>query len=218
MTRWLPTRMDVPHWATCIRIHNAWKHEELWHRRTWSWRRMERTNSQQWHHISRTRKATIQHICVSSATMPWYYSQSIRNRASKGPSKLDNHCLNYLRQIILCNSATEADLFSGLNGRIPIYLMRICNNWSAVYSEVQGNLDQVASRERWIYCFRFCSPWPCLIATIQLANTLLIPSGTIFPPLSSMRLFLWLIMWVKHTKYIHEWSRRVTKRSHRGWW
>ena len=74
--------------------------------------------------------------------------KSIRDRASKGPSELDNHCLNYLRQMILCSSATEVDLFSGLNGRIPIYSMRTCNNWSAVYSEVQGNLDQIASRER----------------------------------------------------------------------
>ena len=74
--------------------------------------------------------------------------KSIRDRASKGPSKLDSHCLNYLRQMILCNSATEVDLFSGLNGQIPIYSMRTCNNWSAVYSEVQDNLDQAASRER----------------------------------------------------------------------
>lgn len=83
--------------------------------------------------------------------------KSIRDRASKGPSKLDNHCLNYLRQMILCSSATEVDLFSGLNGQTPIYSMRTCNNWSAVYSEVQGNLDQVASRERWAYRSDFTS-------------------------------------------------------------
>ena len=74
--------------------------------------------------------------------------KSIRDRAYKRPSKLDNHCLNYLRQMILCSSATELDLFSGLNGRIPLYSMRTCNDWSAVYSEVESNLHQVASRDR----------------------------------------------------------------------
>ena len=74
--------------------------------------------------------------------------KSIRDRAYKRPSKLDNHCLNYLRQMILCSSATELDLFSGLNGRIPLYSMRTCNDWSAVYREVESNLDQVASRDR----------------------------------------------------------------------
>lgn len=74
--------------------------------------------------------------------------KSIRDRAFKGPSKLDSHCLNYLRQMILCSSAAEVDLFSGLNGQTPIYSMRTCNNWSAVYGEVQVNLDLVASRDR----------------------------------------------------------------------
>lgn len=72
--------------------------------------------------------------------------KSLRDRASKAPSELDGHCLNYLRQMILCSGGTEVDLFAGPTGQIPIYSMRTCNNWNAVYSKVRDNLDQVASR------------------------------------------------------------------------
>ena len=74
--------------------------------------------------------------------------KSIRDRASKGPSELDDHCLNYLRQMVLCRSGIEFDLASGPNGKQTIYSMRTCNNWNAVYSKVRDNLDQVASRKR----------------------------------------------------------------------
>ena len=113
--------------------------------------------------------------------------KSIRDRASKGPSNLDNHCLNYLRQMILCSSPTEVDLFSGLNGQIPIYSMRTCNNWSAVYSEVQGNLGQVATRERWVYCSDFVRDRTQYYNTCILANT---QCRNFFSLLSFIRLFI----------------------------
>lgn len=69
--------------------------------------------------------------------------KSIRDRASKSSSELDNHCLNYLRQMLLCSGGTEIDLVSGPEGRQPVYSMRTCNNWNAIYNKVRDNLDQV---------------------------------------------------------------------------
>jgi len=71
--------------------------------------------------------------------------KSVRDRASKRPSDLDTHCLNYLRQMVLCSSGTEVDPVAGSNGNQPVYSMRTCNNWNAVYSKVRDNFDQVAS-------------------------------------------------------------------------
>ena len=74
--------------------------------------------------------------------------KSIRDRTSKEPSELDGHCLNYLRQMVLCSSRTEVDPVAGSNGNQPIYSMRTCNNWSAVYSKARDNFDQAASEKR----------------------------------------------------------------------
>jgi len=73
--------------------------------------------------------------------------KSIRDRTSKGPSELDSHCLNYLRQMVLCSSGTEVDPVAGSNGNQPVYSMRTCNDWSAVYSKVRDNFNQVASEK-----------------------------------------------------------------------
>lgn len=63
--------------------------------------------------------------------------QSSNSSASMPPpSTLARHCMNYIRQMLLCYTDTRMDMLSGLevNARPEIY---VCRDWNAVYEAVK---------------------------------------------------------------------------------
>lgn len=63
------------------------------------------------------------------------------NWPPKSP-ELTRHCLNYLRQIILCRS----DLFlESLPGKADRY--RTCKDWSVIYAQVEKNQQEHSRRD-----------------------------------------------------------------------
>ena len=76
--------------------------------------------------------------CLNILRQTLYRNQ--HTNAPKSVSALDQHCLNYLRQVLFC----EADL-----GLEPVVLQyhgsvaphtRTCNDWTKVYDAVQAHL------------------------------------------------------------------------------
>ena len=61
-----------------------------------------------------------------------------QTNATAAPSTLSRHCLNYLRQMLLCNPNMHLDplLGSRRNAHANAYM---CRDWDAVYQEVRDN-------------------------------------------------------------------------------
>ncbi|KAG1798716.1 hypothetical protein EV424DRAFT_1332873, partial [Suillus variegatus] len=57
--------------------------------------------------------------------------QMIRLALINGPNDHSGHCLNFLRQAILCNSDTTLDPRLGVT--------HICRDWSQVYAYIEEN-------------------------------------------------------------------------------
>ncbi|KAF9008487.1 hypothetical protein BDZ89DRAFT_1230474, partial [Hymenopellis radicata] len=57
----------------------------------------------------------------------------LRDLESDVPVALINHCLNYLRQTVLCRSSTHLDLL--MDNRL-VFEPQQCRNWAAVYDVV----------------------------------------------------------------------------------
>ncbi|PSR97578.1 hypothetical protein PHLCEN_2v4285 [Hermanssonia centrifuga] len=60
---------------------------------------------------------------------------------SEGPSTLSRHCLNYMKQMVMCRGDIELEPFQYPNHKDPIDMEGIyeCRDWSAVYTEVEKN-------------------------------------------------------------------------------
>lgn len=68
----------------------------------------------------------------------------IRVALINGPNEHSGHCLNFLRQAILCNSDITLDpLFDDRDGTIVgtdgLGVTHICRDWSQVYAYVTEN-------------------------------------------------------------------------------
>ena len=68
----------------------------------------------------------------------------IRLALINGPNDHSGHCLNFLRQAILCNSDTTLDpLVTDLDGMTTgtdgLGVMHVCRDWSQVYVFVTEN-------------------------------------------------------------------------------
>ncbi|KAF9809789.1 hypothetical protein IEO21_07264 [Rhodonia placenta] len=62
---------------------------------------------------------------------------------------LGRHCLNYLRQMVLCRGDLQLEPFLAPSHYKPIdlYGMYVCRDWGAVYREVEQNQQEYA---RWL--------------------------------------------------------------------
>ncbi|KAI0697362.1 hypothetical protein BC835DRAFT_1249712, partial [Cytidiella melzeri] len=66
----------------------------------------------------------------------------VRDREhSEGASELSRHCLNYMRQMIMCRGDTYLEPFIHPNHKDPIEMQNIyeCKDWGVVYDEVKKN-------------------------------------------------------------------------------
>jgi Mycotoxin biosynthesis protein UstYa len=61
--------------------------------------------------------------------------------ASGGPTALGRHCLNYLKQMVLCRGDIQVEAMHYKTHKDPIDLFGIyeCRDWGAVYDAVRGN-------------------------------------------------------------------------------
>ncbi|KAH8078059.1 hypothetical protein BXZ70DRAFT_901988 [Cristinia sonorae] len=64
------------------------------------------------------------------------------------PGDLARHCLNYLKQMMLCRGDTYLEAFQYDNNDVPIDLFSMyeCRDWSAVYEAMKENQREYAER------------------------------------------------------------------------
>lgn len=68
--------------------------------------------------------------------------QMIRLALINGPNDHSGHCLNFLRQAILCNSDTTLDPVytnGSVSGSSGLGVTHICRDWSQVYAYIEEN-------------------------------------------------------------------------------
>jgi hypothetical protein len=68
--------------------------------------------------------------------------QMIRLALINGPNDHSGHCLNFLRQAILCNSDTTLDpvyISGSMAGSDGLGVTHICRDWSQVYEYIKEN-------------------------------------------------------------------------------
>jgi hypothetical protein len=68
--------------------------------------------------------------------------QMIRLALINGPNDHSGHCLNFLRQAILCNSDTTLDpvyINGSMAGSNGLGVTHICRDWSQVYAYIEEN-------------------------------------------------------------------------------
>ncbi|KAG2157925.1 uncharacterized protein EDB93DRAFT_734307 [Suillus bovinus] len=68
--------------------------------------------------------------------------QMIRLALIDGPNDHSGHCLNFLRQAILCNSDTTLDPVytnGSISGSDGLGVTHICRDWSQVYAYIEEN-------------------------------------------------------------------------------
>ncbi|KAF9449998.1 hypothetical protein P691DRAFT_811350 [Macrolepiota fuliginosa MF-IS2] len=60
------------------------------------------------------------------------------------PTPLARHCLNYLRQMVMCRGDLELESFQFASNKNPIDLRGVyeCKDWEAVYTEVKRNQEE----------------------------------------------------------------------------
>lgn len=72
--------------------------------------------------------------------------EMVRDRSENyaGPSALGRHCLNYIRQIVMCRGDLELESFQFASHKNPIDWHGIyeCRNWEAIYSNVKRNQEE----------------------------------------------------------------------------
>ena len=70
----------------------------------------------------------------------------VRDVDSEGPSELARHCLNYMKQSIMCRGDTHLEPMQYPNHHDPIDKEGIyeCKDWGAVYHEVKRTQDEYA--------------------------------------------------------------------------
>ena len=61
--------------------------------------------------------------------------------ASEGPTALGRHCLNYLKQMVLCRGDVQLEAMQYTTHTDPIDLFGVyeCRDWGAVYDAIQEN-------------------------------------------------------------------------------
>ena len=66
-----------------------------------------------------------------------------------GPSELARHCLNYIRQMVICRGDTQLEPFEHPNNIDPIFTDQVyeCRDWDAVYRKVKENQEEY---RRWL--------------------------------------------------------------------
>jgi hypothetical protein len=72
-----------------------------------------------------------------------------RDPATEEPSALARHCLNYIKQMVICRGDTQLEPFAHPNSVDPIVMDQVyeCRDWDAVYREVKENQAEYA---RWL--------------------------------------------------------------------
>ncbi|KAH9486103.1 hypothetical protein JR316_0000167 [Psilocybe cubensis] len=67
-----------------------------------------------------------------------------RSESYAGPSVLVRHCLNYIRQIVMCRGDFELESFQFASHKNPIDWHGIyeCRDWEAVYNNVKQNQEE----------------------------------------------------------------------------
>lgn len=63
--------------------------------------------------------------------------QAIRDRATSRPGVLEKHCLDYLRQTLLCRGDVHIEIAGGpVSHTQLIQDSFVCNDWESVYGDV----------------------------------------------------------------------------------
>ncbi|KAF9055674.1 hypothetical protein BJ165DRAFT_436304 [Panaeolus papilionaceus] len=73
--------------------------------------------------------------------------ETLREREpGEKPSELGRHCLNYVRQMVLCRGGLEIESFDHANHVHPVDWHGIyeCKDWEAVYNAVKENQNEYA--------------------------------------------------------------------------
>ncbi|PPQ89978.1 hypothetical protein CVT25_009618 [Psilocybe cyanescens] len=77
--------------------------------------------------------------------------EMVRDRSENyaGPSVLGRHCLNYIRQIVMCRGDLELESFQFASHKNPIDWHGIyeCKDWEAVYNNVKSNQEEY---DKWL--------------------------------------------------------------------
>ena len=69
--------------------------------------------------------------------------QKIRDAIIQGdPNHHTRHCLNLLRQVVLCTSDTTLDPLNTPHGTDGVGVMHVCRDWEKVYDFVEDNHNQ----------------------------------------------------------------------------
>ncbi|CAL1715779.1 unnamed protein product [Somion occarium] len=71
----------------------------------------------------------------------------VRDRSTPGPgeyTELARHCLNYIKQMMLCRADAYLEPFwyDNHNGPIDLYSFYECKDWGAVYGEIKKNQEE----------------------------------------------------------------------------
>lgn len=69
------------------------------------------------------------------------------------PSELARHCLNYVRQMVMCHGDLELESFQFASHKNPIDWRGVyeCKDWEAVYNEVKRNQEEYLKWEKRMY-------------------------------------------------------------------
>lgn len=63
--------------------------------------------------------------------------QAVRDRTTSRPGELERHCLNYLRQSLLCRGDIHMEITGGPLHRTEVFQDSfVCNNWESVYDSI----------------------------------------------------------------------------------
>lgn len=77
--------------------------------------------------------------------------ETVRDRsAGDNISELGRHCLNYIRQMVICRGDLELESFQFASHKNPIDLFGVyeCKDWEGVYTLVKKNQEKHKSRLR----------------------------------------------------------------------
>lgn len=74
-------------------------------------------------------------------------AEIVRDRSTPGPgeyTELARHCLNYIKQMMLCRADAYLEPFwyDNHNGPIDLYSFYECKDWGAVYGEIKKNQEE----------------------------------------------------------------------------
>lgn len=74
----------------------------------------------------------------------------LRARSASPPAPLVEHCMGYIRQMILCRADTTLESAKASYGDHIVMkgVVHTCNDWSAVYAAAEANYDEYQQRLR----------------------------------------------------------------------